>query len=76
MNLVYTVRPMAEKVFHPYCPGRVSYDVVGAGAVVTIRDYQSGRVVQQFPRVASEAAGHRLAQRFIALRKQASKGNE
>lgn len=65
MNYSYTVRPMAEKVFHPYCPGRVSYDVISAGAVVTIRDADSGRVVQQFPRVASESAGHRLAQWFI-----------
>ena len=66
MTYTYTVRPMAEKLFHP---DGCSYEITGAGAVVTIREQHTGKVVQQFPRCDSEAAGHRLAQFHIKLLK-------
>ena len=69
MNYSYTVRALGEKTYAFSGPNREIQEIKGGGAVVTIRDADSGRVVQQFPRAASEAAGHRLARFHIKLLK-------
>jgi len=61
----YTVRPIGEKRFHPHS-GASSYELVGAGAVLTIRLFN--RVVKQFPRFSSESKAHRAARLWFTMR--------
>jgi hypothetical protein len=65
MKFTYTVRPMGNRVYHPFVPGRSVYEITGAGAVVTIREEYTNKVVKQFPRVSTEAEGHKVAQHWL-----------
>ena len=64
----YTVRPIAQKVFHEFSPGRVSFDVVNAGCCTTVRI--GDRVVKQFPTLKNEQMGHTMAQAWIRIMKR------